>query len=345
MATEIMAIELNLKFSGKRVLINGIYYPLNFVVCESKSHLGYYDPKLYQIALNKQLMFEVSNDILKNVLRHELAHFLVAALFKYTKQDHGVEFRGIFKEYGWNSEFSKSQIDLSKSVKRDENEKKLLDKIDKLLKLGNSSNEHEAKLATQRANDLMIKHNLVTLNNDDDSAYVLRVMEYKRRNAKHDALYEILKEFQVHPVFNQGQGGGYLEIIGSQTNIKIAEYVCHFLDRSIDQVWLEAKAENPKLKGSVAKNSFIRSFAKEVSRGLSKTHSQQVQTHSKEIITLQNELQTKVERVYPRLRSTYSKAKNDRVASNIGSSKGKKFKISPGLKNKGTSSKLLGWLK
>jgi hypothetical protein len=170
-------------------------------------------------------------------------------------------------------------------------------------------------------------------------------MEYKRRNAKHDGIYEVLKEFQVHPDFNHGQGGGYLEIIGSKTNIQLAEYISHFLDHSIDRVWNEARAENPRLKGAVAKNSFIRSFCHEVAKGLQVTSASNEIAQSKEIIAIKNDLQVKVERVYPRLRASYSKAKNDRNASNIGSSKGKKFKISPAIKNKGNSSKLLSFFK
>lgn len=342
MATQIMAIEMNLKFSGKRVLINGIYYPLNFVVFESKNYLGLYDPKLYQISLNKQLMFEVSDDILRNVLRHELAHFMVAVQYQYTEQDHGVEFRNIFKAYNWDLSFSKSQIDLSKSLKRDENEKRLLEKIEKLLKLGQSSNQHEASLATKKANDLMLKHNLENLGADDEVSYVKRVMEYKRRNTKHDAIYEILKEFQVYPVFNQGHGGGYLEIIGSKPNILIADYLCQYLDHSIDMVWLEAKRENPKLKGQVAKNSFMRSFASTVAQGLRKESPQSgPQVSTKDLISIKNDLQLRVQRVYPKLRQSYSKGKTDSAASSAGSAKGKKFKISKGLQNKGSSSKFL----
>ncbi len=346
LAKSIMAIEMGLKFSGKRVLINGVYYPLNFVVCESKTILGLYDPKLFQVALNKQLMFEVSEDILKNVLRHEIAHFMVAVNHKYTKQDHGVEFRSIFEKYSWNSTFSKSQIDLSKSVQRDEKEKKLLDKVDKLLNLATSSNEHEAQLATQRANDLMLKHNLNSSHkSDDEVSHVLRVMEYSRRSAKHDGIYEILKEFHVHPIFNQGHGGGYLEVIGSKTNILLAEYISHFIERAIEEIWKEVKLENPKIKGTVAKNSFTRSFCSEVAKGIKNSNSEENQSSNREIVTIMNELQTKVERVYPRLRVSYSKAKKDKNAASIGSSKGKKFKINPAIKNKGRSSTLLSWLK
>ena len=39
-------------------------------------------------------------------------------------------------------------------------EQKVVEKIQKLLRLGTSSNEHEAKLAMERASDLMRKHQL-----------------------------------------------------------------------------------------------------------------------------------------------------------------------------------------
>lgn len=348
MAKVILRDEMNLTMAKKRVLFKNTYYPLNFIVFENDKMLGSYDPIIYQIGLNKGLMFEHDNQTIKNILRHELAHFFTHINFGVKAQAHGVEFRSVFELFNWDKSFSKSQIDLSKLLSQTTHENKVLQKIKKLLSLANSPNENEARLATKKANELIIKHNLQSLQPEEEhESYVSRVLHFKRKNPKHDGIYEIIKNFHVYPVFNQGSGGGYLEVVGSKTNVQIAEYVVQYLDQSIDAIWSETKKENKSLKGVVAKNSFIRSFCQTVSQTLKEqTYYEEQKVDSKELMAIKADLSLRVQRVYPNLRTSYSKGhKEDRYAKGLGNKKGKDFKIRPGISEKSQKRGILSWLK
>ncbi|EQC43729.1 DUF2786 domain-containing protein [Bacteriovorax sp. Seq25_V] len=345
LAKEILANEVSLPYSGKRLLYNRTYYPLHFVCFEHEKILGFYDPTIYQIALNKNLMFKIDDEIIKNVLRHEVAHFLCHIFHGDDVKTHGIEFREVFKRYGWDPNFSKSKIMLEEVIPEREKDQKILEKINKLLKLSNSSNEHEANLATIKANDLIAKHNLESIvqcdehTKDTEETYVIRVASFTRKNALHDGLYEVLQSFQVYPIFNQGRGGGYLEVVGSRVNVTVAEYMANYLSLSIESIWKNLKKENSKLKGIVAKNSFTRAFCSTISKNL-KEHIYQT-ARSKELTLTKNELTIHVNRVYPKVRASYTSAKKtDAMASNIGRALGEKFQFKKGL-NRGSSPKLL----
>ncbi len=343
-AKDIIVNETSLQFSGKRVLYNRTYYPLHFVCFENERTLGFYDPTIYQIALNKNLMFKIDDDIIKNVLRHEIAHFLCHLFHGNDIKAHGHEFKEIFSRYQWDPSFSKSQIMLDEVRPELEKDQKILEKVNKLLKLSQSSNEHEANLATIKANDLITKYNLESNlyhgdSKESDDTYVLRVASFTRKNSLHDGLYEVLQSFQVYPIFNQGRGGGYLEVVGTKVNVTVAEYMANYLTISLDVIWKNLKKENPKLKGIVAKNSFTRAFCATISKNL-KEHIQET-TSSKELALSKGDLALHVNRVYPNIRLSYSTArKNDDMASKIGRALGERFQFKKGL-DKGKSQKLL----
>lgn len=353
MSQEIFNCEICIPFTKKRVLINHIYYPLNFVCFENKNTLGFYDPKIYQIGINKSLMFKCSDEIIKNVLRHEIAHFLCHVFDGDDVKAHGPEFREKFKKYNWDPEFSKSRILIDEIIPASLNDQKILEKIEKLLKLATSKNEHEASLATQMANQLITKHNLdynknsPEINGADESeeTCVLRVCEFTKKNTIHDGLYLVLANFNVFPVFNQGRSGGYLEVIGTRTNVTIADYITSHLQASISIIWKEAQnKDTDSLKGLSAKNSFIRSFFRTLDLKL-KSENQHSFTRS-QMLVLTNQLSLHVARVYPRLRSTYQSSHTAHAKANsLGSAAASSFNIKSGISNSSTKAKLLDFLK
>ncbi len=330
---EIIKDELDFPFLRKRILINSTYYPINFICFEHSKTLGFYDPKLFQIGINKTLMFKAQDHLLKNIIRHELAHFLCHVYFGDQCKAHGTEFRDIFTQYNWDKSFSKSTIQIEEFKSKENKESKIFEKVQKLLKLAESKNEFEAKLATKKANDLITKHNLEKRSISDeteDETYVIRIASFKKRSEIYDGIYEVISNFNVYPIFNQGRGGGYLEVVGSKVNVQIAEYTANFLINSILSLWKKTQKENPHLKGLVAKNSFIRSFCKSLSEELKKERSEIYS--SKDLISLSSDLSLHISRAYPKLRLSYSKQrKNDSAASALGKKLGKKFKVKSGL--------------
>lgn len=337
---------MGLKLKRSRLHYKGVMYPLSFVVNESDKTLGFYDPLIYQIGINKCFMTILDDDILENVLKHEIAHFLVHINFGIHEQAHGIEFRNIFLQNSWDTKFSKSQINLEAIVKTSDN---ITSKIQKLLELAKSENENEAQLAAKKANDLIQKHSLQKVRiknlerhhfdfNDLEDTYVKRVASYKRRSLIHDCLYDILKEYSVAPVFSSGRGGGYLEVIGPRESVEAAHYIYDFTVNAMTLQWEQAK-KTKKLKGVRARNTYFKSFTSAFVAQLRKHKSES--TSTKELVHLKNLSEAHRQRVYPRVSAQASQSSSfDKNAWNLGNTAGKNFKVNKGLGTK-NSTKLL----
>ncbi|MFG1486801.1 SprT-like domain-containing protein [Halobacteriovorax sp. RZ-2] len=345
MACDIFA-SIGLSFKRSRLHYKGVMYPLTFVVNDSDKILGFYDPLIYQVGINKCFLTINDDKLLENVLKHELAHFLVHIECGIHEQAHGVEFRNIFKRFGWDESFSKSQVNLTAFVKTNDN---ITAKIQKLLELAKSENEFEAKLAAKKANDLIQKHNLnkLKLNHltrsdfdmkEFEDTYVRRVASFKRRNILHDCLYDILKEYAVSPVFSSGRGGGYLEIIGAKENVEAAHFIYDYTANAIEGLWKQAK-KTSNLKGVRARNSYYKSFTKSFLNELKGHQSKQIS--SRELIHIKGLAEAHRNRVYPRVSSQTSQATSfDANAWNLGAKAGKQFKMGKGIGQK-SGTKLL----
>lgn len=326
------------KFNRSRILYKNFQFPLNIVVFEDQTKLGYFDYRHYEIGISKKLMYTAFDQVIRNVIRHELAHFL-AFLFYGPSEGHGENFKIICEKLNWQEDVSKaySNIDLEnlKSLEKVKNNHvDLLNKVKKLLALAASDNVHESEMATMKANKLLMEHNLSLINQVDreNEVVVKRVLTATKKNAKHIAIYEILKTFYVSPVFNHGRGIFYLEIVGSFENTEIAEYVANFLDSELDRLWLITK-KTSKLSGIVAKNSFF--------RGISKGYTEKIQQqkanspYQKDLIIIDKNLNQNLKMVYNRLGSSYSSdLKSHEKAHHLGLQTGSKLSINPGLKSK-----------
>jgi len=348
---EIVNNEMNLKMDKSRIHYKGILYPLNIVVFEDNSRLGYFDSRSYELGLSKKLMYQAHDDVLKNVIRHELAHFMCYLVYG-PQILHGEEFHSLCKSYGWGTDvygaYANIELENSKIINsmQEDNEKseKLLARLKKLLALASSTNIHERELATLKANQLLLEHNLdlsktKSDNNDDETVYVLRVLMASRKSTKHVAIYEILKTFFVSPVFNHGRGIFYLEVIGDKSSVELAEYVAHFLDTELDVLWRETQKENPNLKGISGKNSFFNGVAKGYVEKIQKQKS--TLATGLDLVAIEKNLQNNLRIVYPRIGHTgYSAGTHNADAHNAGKMKGSNLSIRPAI-NSGSSSKQL----
>ena len=115
----------------------------------------------------------------------------------------------------------------------------------------------------------MINYNLERLrtthpgiHENEETAYVKRVLHGKKNSAKYHAIYDILLLFMVKPIFNYGKDGFYLEVIGEKSNVLIAEYIAPYLNSELERLWKKQRELTPHLKGLSMKNSFMRGVAK-----------------------------------------------------------------------------------
>lgn len=339
---EILRQEVKTSVARSRFTFNSLSLPLRVVSFESDSTLGLFDPHTYQIGLNQKLMFGTKEKTLKDILRHELAHYINFIENQDPHLPHGKEFKEICHRYGWDTSISKASIDINladSKLEGDLNAEKLKRKFKALLKLSGSDNPHEAELATIKANQLLLKYNLDKLDHDSqDPIYSDILLTSKKKNAKMIALYDIISTFMVKPILIYGHKQVSLEVCGSRENIELAHYVANFLDQELESLW-----SNNDLKGLKAKNSFFTGIAKGYLSKNSEALDQYDKAAKKDLIVLEEKLKFKMELVYPRVGHTSSKSSMDSDAFASGKRAGSSLTINQAIKNKsGKIKQLMG---
>ena len=94
---EILEDEMGLTFKRKRFLYQGFYIPIEFVVFEHTNLLGSFDYHSYRIGLNKSLMLSAKSKVIKNIIRHEIAHLITYIDHGPLVDPHGLEFKNVCK--------------------------------------------------------------------------------------------------------------------------------------------------------------------------------------------------------------------------------------------------------
>lgn len=333
MLREILA-GIGISVRRNRFILNGYLYPIKVVVFEG-ADLGHFNAPFYQIGLNKKLLYLAKDAVIRDILKHELAHYLTWIEFG-SVQSHGTEFRAVCQRYGFPDEIAHAQMNLTDanlSKEGDLEAERVLEKVKKLLQLAQSSNVHEAELATMKANALLLRHNLDRLQtNDDETLFLDRVMIQKKKDAKLTAVYEILRHFLVRPVVSFGRGQCCLEISGTQTNVKLAVYIAGFLDKELDHLWLEARKEHG-LQGLRAKNSFILGIAQGFNQKMEASKHELSAHDQKALVLVEKNLDTKIRQVYGKLSSSRSSHQADEHAGALGIMKGRNLNIRQGVES------------
>ena len=341
MIFDILKNETPFKTKRSRFEYQGYLYPIDTIIFEGEQ-LGYFDAGRFQIGLNKTLIYKSKDNLLRDILRHELAHYITFLFYGEAVKAHGLEFKHVCDLYGWPDKIKKASMDFEvENLKKESfHSEKVLNKVKNLLKLAESSNAHEAELATIKANQLLIRHNLEIANlKSDNEFYIHRLLTRKRKDAKISTIYDILKHFMVKPILSYGKNEVCIEVTGHKMNVELADYVSDFLDRELERLWSEHKNEH-KLKGLKAKNSFFYGIAKGYNEKMNKLNYSNDEQNA--LIKLNQQLDQTVNKIYRRLGSSYSQGSRDNNSYKLGQSAGKNLNINKGLKNK-TKTKLLGF--
>jgi predicted SprT family Zn-dependent metalloprotease len=334
-------IVLSLGFEVKRTrfLYNKYLYPLRVVIFEGKEW-GHFVPSYLQIGLNKKLIYLAKDSVVRDILKHELAHYLTL-LIHGPVPAHGKEFQEICRQFGFPKEISEATMNLelsNESKEGDLQSEKILERIKKLLQLAQSSNAHEAELATMKANQLLLRHNLDHLKEaKGESIYLERVLIKPKKDAKMVAIYEILKHFIVRPVFSYGVKTCCLEVSGTLTNVKLAIYISEFLDRELDFLWEEARKEYG-LNGLRAKNSFFIGVSLGFEAKMKKSKAEFSQEDQAALVVVEKKLDHDLKTIYRRLGSSSASQRiTDGDARQAGLIKGSDLTIRKGVETKANS--------
>lgn len=337
LSKDILSNEMGLKVHRTRFEFKHMLYPIHLVCFEKAGQLGFFDFSNYRIGINKFFVTHINSTDLMNVLRHELAHYYAYLIYGRDINAHGSEFRTICQQFSWGEEVYLSQFKPEIEAKIHANTK-VIEKIQKLLNLAQSSNTHEAQLATTKANQLLVQYHLETISRSEEKTYFLKqVLTTKTKSGKLYAIYEILTSFMVQPVMNHTKNGIILEVTGGATEVELADYVAHFLDHELDFIWKQAQKEDAKLKGIKAKNSFFRSLAAGYLTKIKESHLNLSSSQSKALIAISQDLELASQAFYGRFSKSYSKHSIDSHASAQGEKAGRNLNI-----NKGVTAKITG---
>lgn len=336
----ILEQELHLKCLGTRFYDRKqrFSYPIQVVIYNHQSMLGYFQPDFYELGFHEKLMHSKKED-LYNIIRHELAHYLVFITQGHIEEPHGAAFKAFCQQAGWGPEVFQATITLDeKHFIQEENS--ILRKIKKLMALASSQHLHESEQATIKSQQLLLKHNLEEASLfDEEQICMQRVLTQTRLSIKMRAISTILRTFLVDVVIHKGKACSCLEVIGKRVNVEIAEYVATVLDAELEHLWDQAK-KRTALQGITAKNSFFLGVAKGYCDKIQALKQQYSAEISRGLIVLEKKLTEARDMVYPRLSSTSSSARYCASSAKLGEKAGKHLNINPAIK-KQSNGKLL----
>jgi hypothetical protein len=222
--------------------------------------------------------------------------------------------------------------------------KAIVEKIQKLLALANSSNEHEAKLAAARAQELLVKYNLTEATVEGHSAtYVREDLETgrQREDKVHNLILMVIRDyFFVEVVKNRkynAEGKKMMQyvLLGKAHNVEIAKYVKSFLEQSFDALWKTyAKETGAK---PTSRTSFMLGLYKGVREQLEATRAK-VQSETGLVVVRDGDLDRFLKQQFQNLRSGRSSFDTrDQHAMAAGQEQGRNLRIARGLESKATN--------
>lgn len=320
-------------------------WPIIIVAIDDRSRLGYFDATRCSIGIHKCLMYSAKEQVLKNLLRHELAHYFTHIEHgdsTVVNAAHGAEFSAVCAKYDLGPRVRSATMDIREendAIEGDLESERVIAKIQKLMSLARSDNENEAELATLRANELMTKHNLDAVAASSGAQAeieyrVKRVISCKRSTPRISAISQILEEFFVYPVFAR-EG---LEITGTAPNLDNAEYIASYLDRELALLWKRTRAKNPNLK----QRSFMAALATSYTTKLRGSRAALPDHQRRALVVMNAQLEQAAQGVYGGgLRSGSSSYRECKISASFGAEAGARLDIKQGVGGT-TSMKLLG---
>ncbi len=251
-------IRYNLAYTDHE-LANRLKMP-SFVIMNMKSCLGQWVNDVREIRLSRSLLMNGRWDSIAEVLRHEVAHQMAATFPEEQLQSpHGKIFQMCCRKIQANPRASGSYRSLEERVWEDTRNEpnKIMGKVKKLMGLAASKNRFEAESAAAKANQLISRYNIDIIHHDkprDFESILITDAVLKRSQAAILASVIVEDFYFVQTVWvssfmvQRGRVGYVLEITGTVTNIKIADYVFHYILKYAEFCWWEYKKKHPSCR-------------------------------------------------------------------------------------------------
>lgn len=333
-----------------------------FEITNSNTEFGAWCETTGTLRLSRLLIENYSWSVTLQVLKHEMAHQLCCSLQGRGKP-HDENFQRACEKLGVLPEYRRAgscPVELVEGAvagsTATENGRRCIARVKKLLALAESSNEHEAALAMQKANELIEKNHLQSLGADKGQSFGYAIIDRKRKRIERyqRQICTILRDFfwvrvVLSNLYDPLRDDVYrtIELLGSRENVAIGEYCYHFLENQLALLWSRNRG---RFNGStrIEKNSYYLGVLQGVYQKLElqKRGRQQAGTGSQLdalVVTEEQRLDDYVAIRFPRLRKVASRgAKLYRNTYSEGVKAGKRISLAEGLASKGEiSGKLL----
>jgi len=237
------------------------------------AHWGDWNSETRTIRLSQKLIDTYAWTTVLEVLKHEMAHQYVTEVYGLTDR-HGGAFKSACEVLGvapWARAASGAlpdEIPSWQAAELSEETKRHLDRVNKLLSLASSANEHEAALAMQRAQEILTKHRLERAQKAQQAQqtqgagcdYWFVPLRTKRIDATTKVIFSILRSFYfVKPItieyFDAVDLQAYkaYDVCGNTEDLRMAEYVYEFLKRTVESLWKDHQRQT-RAKGAVKRS-------------------------------------------------------------------------------------------
>jgi hypothetical protein len=214
---------------------------------EVGSRLGQWNAATRTLSVDRTLAFEKPWSVVREVLKHEIAHQFVDEVLHVNDQTaHGPAFESVCERFG----IDPRAVGVPEKPAGEDGGSPVLRRIARLLALAESPNVHEAEAAMKTAQRLMLKHNIDAKVAAAREGYAFVHIGVPRRRvdaAEHVLAGMLASHFFVEAIWvpsylpREGRSGRVLELCGTPSNLEVACYVHDFLLETGERLWREHK--------------------------------------------------------------------------------------------------------
>jgi hypothetical protein len=226
--------------------------PAVLVLGEHATRLGQWQRATRTLEISRRLVLERTWPEVMGVLEHEMAHqFVDEVLDVRDESPHGETFRRVCASRGIDARAAGGAV--ASAIADDE---RIVARIRKLLALAASPNQHEAEAAMNRAHELMLRHNIDSI--DAEHEFEVRCLGEPRQrgNSVEAEIIGLVAQFffveviyiQVYQPRDATYAHVY-ELCGTRANLDMACHVYEFLLATAERLWREHRAAVPTSTG------------------------------------------------------------------------------------------------
>jgi hypothetical protein len=223
-----------------RDLFSGAMRPPLLLVEDTSRRLGAWSKKGRTLSLSSRLLDGHPWGAVIEVLKHEMAHqYVDEVLGIHVQTAHGPAFRRVCAERSIDARAVGAPKVSTRAAS-------VLRKVEGLLALADSENEHEARAAMGAAHRLMRKHNVGLTEASTPDVYSFRQLgRIRRRLPAHEKILAGIlgQHFFVQPIWvsaydtQADSPGRVLELCGRPENLDIATHVYGFMLETSERLW------------------------------------------------------------------------------------------------------------